>query len=124
MDGANREVEEGAEDRKGGASHIGKMFLSANDKQVAVIAHVPSSLKDKVTLREWFDCVVGAMNEADVVEESDEFIKAIVKGDIEKEKFPLKMRDAGINAGFAFLRSKRKSRALDEHEPAESVLWG
>ena len=106
MDGANREVEEGAEDRKGGASEVAKMFLSANDKQVAIIAHLPNSLKDKLGLKEWFDRVVSAMNDAEIISEDENYIKAIVKGNVELEKFPLKMRDAGINAGFALLHEK------------------
>jgi hypothetical protein len=102
-------VDEGAEDRKGGAGEVGKMFLSANDKQVAIIAHVPECLKDKLNLREWFERVTGAMTDAEIKEEDEHFIKAIVKANIALEKFPLKMRDAGINTGFDLLREKCES---------------
>ena len=34
MAGANKEVDENAEERKGGAGHIGKCFFSANDAHV------------------------------------------------------------------------------------------
>lgn len=36
--GMNAEVDEAAEERKGGAGHIGKMLLSAGDKQVCYSA--------------------------------------------------------------------------------------
>jgi hypothetical protein len=37
----NVEVDEAAEERKGGSGHIGKMLLSAGQKQViAIIGHV------------------------------------------------------------------------------------
>lgn len=36
--GMNAEVDEAAEERKGGAGHLGKMLLSAGDKQVRLCA--------------------------------------------------------------------------------------
>jgi hypothetical protein len=41
----NVEVDEAAEERKGGAGHLGKMLLSAGDKQVAIVCHVPKALQ-------------------------------------------------------------------------------
>jgi hypothetical protein len=41
----NAEVDEAAEERKGGAGHLGKMLLSAGDKQVAIVCHVPKALQ-------------------------------------------------------------------------------
>lgn len=109
MDAANKEVDAAAEDRKGGAGHLGKVFLSAGDKHVAIVAHVPQPLQETVALREWFDRVTLAMTSAEdieIVSQTPEQIAAIAKGNPAKEKFPLKMRDAGINAGFAFLHEK------------------
>lgn len=34
LEGANKEVDEGAEERKGGAGHLGKCFFSAGDEAV------------------------------------------------------------------------------------------
>jgi hypothetical protein len=34
LEGANKEVDEGAEERKGGAGHLGKCFFSAGDDWV------------------------------------------------------------------------------------------
>jgi len=108
MDAANAEVDEKAEDRKGGAGGIAKMLLSAGDKQVVIMVHVPTALQDKVKPKEWLDRVTAAMtDDIEIVEETPEIITAIAKGNPAKEKYPLKMRDAGINAGFVMLHEKQ-----------------
>jgi hypothetical protein len=40
LEGMNAEVDEAAEERKGGAGHLGKMLLSAGPSKVILIAHV------------------------------------------------------------------------------------
>lgn len=50
LDGANVEVDEAADERKGGAGKIGKMFFSAGVNQLAMICHVPKELAEKLTL--------------------------------------------------------------------------
>lgn len=41
-----------------------------------------------------------------IIEESDEFVKAEAEQDKSKELFPLKMRDLAVNNSFALLRKK------------------
>ena len=104
----NAEVDEAAEERKGGASALGKMLLSAGDKALAVLCHVPKALQDATpafSIKEWAQAVADASG-AKVVEEGDEIIKLLGEGDAAAEKFPLKMRDAAQAAGFAYIRSK------------------
>lgn len=50
LEGANVEVDEAADERKGGAGKIGKMFFSAGVSQLAMICHVPKELAEKLTL--------------------------------------------------------------------------
>ncbi|KAK2078608.1 hypothetical protein QBZ16_003448 [Prototheca wickerhamii] len=108
IDGANAEVDESAEERKGGAGDIGKIFLSAGDKQLAIIAHVPKSLQESknVSIQEWIEAILAPLPEATVVSKDDELVKLVIPGNADAGQFPLKMRDEAINAGFAFLRQK------------------
>lgn len=50
LEGANVEVDEAADERKGGAGKIGKMFFSSGVNQLAMICHVPKELAEKLTL--------------------------------------------------------------------------
>ena len=42
MDGANLPVAPDAEERKGGADHLGKMFMGFNDDELIIYTNVPS----------------------------------------------------------------------------------
>lgn len=106
LDGMNKEVDENADDRKGGAGHIGKMLLSANDKKVAIICHVPEPLKEKMSIDEWLDAVVGPLK-GTVLNKGDNVATAEILGDPAQERFPLKMRDEAINLSFALLKAKK-----------------
>jgi hypothetical protein len=104
----NAEVDEAAEERKGGAGALGKMLLSAGDKALAVLCHVPKALQEATpsfSIKEWAQAVADASG-AKVVSETDEIVKLLGEGDAAAEKFPLKMRDAAQAAGFAYIRSK------------------
>lgn len=54
---------------------------------------------------EWMEAVLKPLG-GSVLESTEEVAKAIVLGNVEEGKFPLKMRDEAISAGFALLRSK------------------
>ena len=104
----NVEVDESAEERKGGAGGLGKMLLSAGDKAVAIVCHVPKALQEATpsfSIKEWAAAVADASG-AKIVSETDELIKMLGEGDAAAEKFPLKMRDAAQAAGFAYIKSK------------------
>lgn len=113
MNGANAEVDESAEERKGGAGAIGKMFASAGDKALIIQFHVPTKLiemlketgKNYLELKDWVDAVVAAVG-GEVVELGTEVAKVSAAADPEKDRFPLKLRDAAISAGVALLRTK------------------
>lgn len=110
LEGMNAEVDEAAEERKGGSGHLGKFLLSAGDKTVAFICHVPKALQEEkkesgFSMKEWVEAVCKAAN-GEIVSETEEVVKITAAGNPEKELFPLKMRDAAQAAGFAYIKSK------------------
>lgn len=109
------------QERKGGAGHLGKILFSAGD-DLLIYAHCPKSLAEEksITLREWVDAVAGAIK-AEVIDEQPEYIKAVAKGDPSNDRFPLKMRDVAISAGFEFLRGKQL--VLDEESDEDDVNY-
>ncbi len=46
LEGCNAEVDEAAEERKGGAGDIGKFLLSAGEDKLVAIGHVPKALAE------------------------------------------------------------------------------
>ena len=102
---ANAEVAPDAEERKGGAGDLGKALLSAGKDQLAVICHVPKARHEVLKPKEWVEAILGKF-EPEIVEEAEEVVKAIVKADKEKERFPLKIRDEAINLGYSMLLEK------------------
>lgn len=109
LDAANVEVDDSAEERKGGAGDLGKAFLSAGESQLAIIFHVPKELAASkgVTIQEWMDALLEPVKEHMKVEsQTEEVAKVVVPGNPDAGLFPLKMRDECTAKGFAFLRNK------------------
>uniref|UniRef100_A0A0G4GR00 Uncharacterized protein n=1 Tax=Chromera velia CCMP2878 TaxID=1169474 RepID=A0A0G4GR00_9ALVE len=104
MEGANKEVDEAAEERKGGSGHIAKAFLSSGEQQLAILIDLPPEQKEKIDKAEWMDRMLKAVGAGEVIGSDDRQIKALVKK--EGEVFPIKARDVAIAASFAFLREK------------------
>jgi hypothetical protein len=131
MNGANVQVDESAEERKGGADDLGKAFLSAGDKHLAVMFNVPAAVSQAkgVTMQEWIDALTAPVKEhVQIIEKSDEFCKLIVPGNMEAGRFPLKMRDECTAAGFNFLREKglipaEESSDDEDYAAAAGVEW-
>jgi hypothetical protein len=130
MEGANLPVDEGAEERKGGASGLGKMFLSAGDDQLAVYCHVPKTLAEekKVTMVDWV-AALNAVLKGEILEQTEEYTTIVAKKDADNNRFPLKMRDEAIAAGLAFLRENGLIPANDSssddvnYAEAAGVEW-
>lgn len=108
MDGMNKPVDPEGDDRKGGAGDIAKILFSAGEKDLIMYAHVPVELADKgASLKEWVDAVCSPADVGgEIIETTEFFCKAVAKGNPDAGKFPLKMRDAAIAAGFQFLRDR------------------
>jgi hypothetical protein len=115
LEGANAEVDESAEERKGGAGGIGKMFASAGDSQLAMIIHVPAALSEKLSVKEWTETIATAVG-AEIVEMGEEVSKCKVLADQAAGRFPLKLRDEAIAAGLALLKSKGLIPAGDDDD--------
>ncbi|GIL92146.1 hypothetical protein Vretimale_12214 [Volvox reticuliferus] len=108
LEGMNAEVDETAEERKGGAGELGKMLLSAGDKTLALLCNIPEALAESyphVKAADWVDKLIEAAGgKVASREESKDVILVLIEGDPENGLFPLKMRDVASSAGFAFLR--------------------
>eukprot|EP00919_Chromeraceae_sp_WS-2016_P037710 GHVR01090037.1.p1 GENE.GHVR01090037.1~~GHVR01090037.1.p1 ORF type:complete len:175 (+),score=62.92 GHVR01090037.1:43-567(+) len=104
MEGANLEVDEAAEDRKGGAGNIAKAFLSSGEQELSIIVDMPTCLADKIDKDEWMKVMLEAAKAGEVVEKTDRYTTAVIKK--EGEIFPIKARDLCVAASFTFLRSK------------------
>uniref|UniRef100_A0A7S0WZA9 Uncharacterized protein n=1 Tax=Chlamydomonas leiostraca TaxID=1034604 RepID=A0A7S0WZA9_9CHLO len=108
LEGANVEVDEAAEERKGGAGDLGKFFLSAGETKLVGLGHVPKALAEAkgLTVKEWAAELMQHMPKSKILEETDEVIKIEMPADTDNNVFPLKARDAAIDAGFKLLKRK------------------
>lgn len=106
LEGMNAEVDPDAEDRKGGAGDLGKMLFNANEHKLVILCHTPKEVTEKATAAEWMEGVLKVTN-ATVTEKTENVIKAEIANDPDKGVFTLKLRDEGMAASFAFLRSRQ-----------------
>jgi glutathione S-transferase len=113
LQGANREVDPEAEDRKGGAGDIGKLFVSSNDNVVSLICHVPKE-RTELTIKEWFGHVMASVGAKPFGEQTPFIMRAQVAADPDNGKFTIKMKDVAIGASFQFLRER--GLVLDESD--------
>merc|ERR1719408_969399 len=104
----NAPVDPSAEETKGGSGHIGKLVMSASDKQLALIAYVPEEKVERLTATAWMQEIFKAFGDyGEFVGETTPYkAVAVAKQDGEKGKFPLKLRDEAISASIAFLKGK------------------
>eukprot|EP01104_Vermistella_antarctica_P004659 TRINITY_DN1507_c0_g1_i1.p2 TRINITY_DN1507_c0_g1~~TRINITY_DN1507_c0_g1_i1.p2 ORF type:complete len:197 (+),score=86.42 TRINITY_DN1507_c0_g1_i1:36-593(+) len=117
----NVEVDEKADDRKGGAGNLGKILLSAGKDRLAVLMHVPEELAKKhdFDADEWLTTCLKSVDGVIVGKTEEGWTKAeSVAGG---EKFPLKERDVVIGAGFDYL--KAKGLVLDESSDDDYVNY-
>lgn len=120
MEGFNKEIDEEAEDRKGGAAHLCKALCSAGEKSLIMYVHVPADHKKilpegvgETNAKEWAEAMLQGMGpKAKIIETKGDFTKVECPADPDANLFPLKMRDAAIGQGFAFL--KKKNLVLDQ----------
>lgn len=105
----NAEVDESAEERKGGAGGLGKMLLSAGKDKVIFACHVPKALAEEkeFSAKEWLETMLKPVGGKIISgADGDEIFKGEAEGKSEEGKFPLKMRDEASAAGFAYIREK------------------
>jgi len=110
MDGANLPVAPDAEERKGGADHLGKMFMGFNDDELIIYVHVPKGEKTAaLNAADWCSAVCSADGVGGVLLPGADAVwaKAVVKCDKANGKFPIKIKDLAISASISLLRSKQ-----------------
>lgn len=127
LEGMNKEVDPNADDRKGGAGHIGKCLLFADEKILLILCHVPTALANDLDPKEWFGTLTSSVKATQVGEPSSiaegpaagVVFKAELKADADKQCFPLKERDIAISRSYEFLVSKQLVRP-DESDDDEN----
>lgn len=135
LEGMNKTVDSGADDRKGGAGHIGKCLLFGDENILLILCHMPDSLKDVISQDEWFKAITDSVDAtrvgSPITIEGDgagTVLKAEMKADPENNKFPLKLRDIAIGRSYEYLVSKelvRPEESDDDDNYAEmaGIEW-
>jgi hypothetical protein len=134
MGGFNAEIDPEAEDRKGGASHLGKALFSAGDDKLIAYVNVPKKVESAgATGKEWAESFMLVLGPgAKIVEAKGDFLKIEAPKDENANLYPLKMRDAAIGLGFDFLRKRKLVVDADSDDDidfgaqaaAGGVEWG
>lgn len=108
MEGANKEVDPNADDRKGGAGAYGKIFMSAGKDALIILAYVPKDLSSEMNITEWMEKVLVGTGGKIVGEIYNDgtMLRAEAKADTDNNLFPLKMRDSAMGQGFDYLRKR------------------
>lgn len=124
LEGMNKEVDPNADDRKGGAGHIGKGLLFADEKVLLILCHMPKQLSETLVQADWFSAIidsVGAKPVGDPVQlpnDGGTIMKAQLEADVDSERFPLKDRDVAISRSFEFLVDKGLVRPEESDDDA------
>jgi len=109
MAGANKTPDPDGDDRKGGAGELAKCFMSCDEggNDCKMLIHMPKDKQGDLSIKDWVNVMISEGDVlGEILEESEDTIKAIArKGAGGKELFPLKQRDAAINASFRHLKS-------------------
>merc|ERR1711871_1766232 len=112
------------EERKGGSGLIGKMILSINDDQMAMISYVPPSKIDEITADSWLKEILRQLGASadSYISGNENVAKAIVKKNEDKGLFPLKLKDAGITNSIEYLKKKGLFPDKDDDSDDEYVF--
>eukprot|EP00184_Porphyridium_aerugineum_P008233 CAMPEP_0184691140 /NCGR_PEP_ID=MMETSP0313-20130426/55_1 /TAXON_ID=2792 /ORGANISM="Porphyridium aerugineum, Strain SAG 1380-2" /LENGTH=178 /DNA_ID=CAMNT_0027148795 /DNA_START=65 /DNA_END=601 /DNA_ORIENTATION=+ len=120
MKGMNVEVDENAEERRGGSGNIGKLIVSAGETQLAAMTYVPESKKEQLDAKAWLEGLI-KQYEGTIVKEDKGIAIAVIKQNGEKGIYPLKVRDELIGASIKFLQDKELFPILNDDDDDEYV---
>ena len=67
--------------------------------------HVPEEVTAKLTITDWSERIMAVLG-GEIVSKTDTQYVIVSPGVPEQERFPIKMRDEAISAGFVLLREK------------------
>lgn len=127
------------EERKGGSGKVGKTIFTCTDDALCVVSYVPVEHEEKCNAVEWLtntvteilkggnDNVKDAAGTAKELVQSCEgkeknFAKAMIKKNADMALFPLKMKDACINYGYAYLKARGLFPDGDDSDDDEMVF--
>lgn len=125
MDGANVKVEDGAEERKGGSDHVGKMLFSSGIGALALMSYVPDDKLTKIDPKDWMEhtCKMTAGDKAIFHKSDKNHVCAYIKLDADNNLFPLKMKDVALAQAIAYLR-ERDCFPPDEESDDDDMVFG
>merc|ERR1711918_3729 len=116
--GMNAEIDEEAEERRGGAGHIGKMVFSAGPEYLQIVCNVPADLQaDKevngnmrkaMDAKVWVQHVLSKFTKEapGLTADGDaSYAKASIPKNQDIGFFPLKIKDDAMGAAYDLLRS-------------------
>lgn len=121
LTGFNAEVDPEAEDRKGGASKLGKMLFSYTNEKLIFLCHLPENLHEKVKINDWVNLILEATG-GKVVSESATVVKGEALADPDNGKYAIKMRDDAICKAYAWLCSQQLVLADDSDD--DEMVYG
>ncbi|CAD7952159.1 unnamed protein product [Amoebophrya sp. A25] len=124
VDAMNAKADPAEEERRGGSGHVGKMIFSS-DVDCACVCYVPEKLQDKTTADVWMLAMLKAMGEeASYVKEKSTKTKAfaLLKGNPDKFRFGIKMKDDALTQANAYLRSN--GLFPDDDSDDEEMVFG
>jgi len=127
------------EERKGGSGKVGKTIFCCTDEAITMVAYVPAEHQEKCNAKEWLintvtetlrggnDRVGDAKAMAEKLVQSCEgkessFAKVKIEKSMDLALFPLKMKDACINHGYAYLKARGLFPDGDDDDDDEMVF--
>ena len=126
LDGANVEVAEGSEERKGGSGHVGKCLYSSGLDALAITTYVPEDKAVKINVLQWMEHILKmTAGDAGVIVEQvgKTTVVAYIKQDANKNLFPLKMKDTALAQAIAYLR-ERDCFPPDDDDSDDDMIFG
>uniref|UniRef100_A0A7S1ESF6 Uncharacterized protein n=1 Tax=Timspurckia oligopyrenoides TaxID=708627 RepID=A0A7S1ESF6_9RHOD len=124
MRGMNLEVDEDAEERKGGSGKIGKLILSAADHQLGLMCYIPEAKKDELEPTAWMNAVLESFEGGSIVSSDESTACAVIPANPDKSLFPLKMRDEAIAVSIKFLQGKELFPMLADDDDDDEYVYG
>ncbi|GAB5366412.1 hypothetical protein AAMO2058_001141500 [Amorphochlora amoebiformis] len=107
LNSMNKEVPKDTDEKTGGAGSIGKMLFSAGVKRLAIVAHVPPPLNEKVDASAWLgEVLLQTGGNGKIVGDSNSTIAfAQIPLDAANNFYPIKVKDEAIPHAIRHLKS-------------------
>jgi len=123
MDAMNAECLPDAEERRGGAGHVGKMLISSDDKvAVAMVCCIPKDKQAKLNAKDWIAHLKANIAGTEILHEDEGYAYAVMKYDPDNGRFPLKEKDNAIAQSTQFLRAK--GLMPDDDSDDDEMIFG